>query len=228
MDPYTVEGVDRIRVFPLNPRVPVCPSASSSDQALVVSCSAQSSGSSSQASSSDIDTTKSDAVRAPTPSRTPPTSPLKCDSREAKVFRPALAHQVLIWVPVSISSNRSYRIPQTPPVRLSRLHQRLPTRMFNPTIVAVIPNPPTYTSSITTVEVPPLPSSLVALVLQSSHHRISVDLRITFLPVVPTTPTTSTLLRGDQDPVPHLVNPSLGASNLVKCSSVVWFSRGFI
>ena len=206
----------------------MCPSVSSSDQALVVSYSAQSSGSSSQASSSDIDTTKSGAVRAPTPSRTPHTFPLKCDSRGTKLFRPVLAHQGLIWVPISISSNRSCQIPPTPPVRPSRLHRHLPIRMFNPITVGVIRNPPTSTSSITTVEVRPLRSSPVALVLQSSLHHISVDLRTTFLPVVPTT---STLLTGDHDPVPHPVNPSPEASNRlnpVNCSSGVWFSRGVI
>lgn len=186
----------------------MCPSASSSDQALVVSCSAQSSGSSSQASLSDTDTTKSGVVRAPTPLRTPPTSPIKCDSRGAKLSRPALAYQDLIWVPISILSNRSCQIPPIPPVQLSRLH--LPIRMFNPTIVAVIRNPPTSTSSTTTVEVRPSRSSPAVLALQSSLHHISADLRTTFLPAVLTT---STLLTGDHDPVPHLVNPSPEASN---------------
>jgi len=190
----------------------VYPSASSSDQALVVSCSARSSGSSSQVSLSDIDTTKSGAARALTPLRTPPTSPLKCDSRGMKLLRPLLAYQDLIWAPISISSNRSCQIPPIPPVPPSRLHQHLPIRMFNPTIVAVIRNPPTSTSSITTAEVHPLRSSPVALVSQSSLHHISVDLRTTSLLVAPTTPTLP-LLTGDQGLVPHLVNPNPEASN---------------
>ena len=200
------------------------PSASSSDQALVVSCSAQLSESLSQASSSDTDTTKSGVVRAPTPLRTPPTSLTKCDSRGTKLFRPVLVHQDPIWVPISISSNRSCQIPPIPPVLLSPLRRHLPIRMFNPTIVAVTRNPPTSTSSTTTAEVRPLLSSPVALVLQSSLHHISVDLRTTFLPVVPTattaTTTISTLLTGDHDLVPHLVNPSQEASNrLTSCKT---------
>jgi len=180
-------------------------------------------GSLSQASLCAIDTTKSGAVRAPTPSRTPPTSPPKCDSRGTRQFQPVLAYQDLIWGPTSTSSNRSCRKLPIPQVQLSRQDRHLPTRMHSPKAVAVAHNQHTSTSSITTAGVRLLRSSLAVLVLQSSLHRTSVDLRITLVLVVPaatTTPTptpltttTSTLQTGEHDLVPHLVNPNPEASN---------------
>jgi len=181
-------------------------------------------GSLSQASSCAIDTTKSGAVRAPTPSRTPPISPPKCDSRGTRQLQPVPAYQDLIWGPTSTSSNRSCQKPPIPQVQLSQQDRHLPTRMHSPKAVAVAHNQRTSTSSITMAGVRLLRSSLAVLALQSSLHRTSVDLRITLALVVqaaattttpaPTTATTtSTLPTGEHDLVPHLVNPNPEASN---------------
>lgn len=187
----------------------------------VVSCSVQSSGLSSQVSLPAIDTTKSGAVRAPIPSRTPPTL-TKCDSRGTSLFRPLLTQQDLISVPISTSSNHSYPTPPIPQARLAptRLHRPLLIRMLSLTAAAVVlSQPPTSTLSTTMLEVHRSRSSLVVLVLQNSPRHTLVDLKINLrlgqLLAVPATPILPT---GDHDLVLPLVNPVPGTSNrLMSC-----------
>ena len=216
--------------------------ASSSGQVLALSCSAQSSGSSSQASLCANGTARSGATRALILLSTPRTS-TKCESRGLRVFQTLLAHQDLIWVPASTLSSHSCLRAATPPVRLTTHRhpdQRHLIRTLNPKAVAVVRDqPPTSTLSITMLEAHLSRSLLAALALQNSRPHISVDLKINLrpsrIPPAPLLPAPPTLLTGDRGPVLPLVNlsPELSpepSNRLISCK--IWVGdlvlQGFI
>jgi len=118
----------------------------------------------------------------------------------------------------------------TPPVQLSapRLRPHPLIRMLNPTVVVVAHNKaPTSTLSITTLEVLPLRSSLVVLLLQNSLHRMSADLKIDlFLSQLLAVPTTAIPPTGDHDPAPFPENLSSEAGN--RFTSCKMWCRGLV